>query len=278
MAKLIKRVFQYAFLFASVAVWFTMPQPARAQFIGYVSGQTVQQKVFTNQQANGSSVTLTNLGNASHFLSYCNTNFAGTISLVASPDGTFTQPITLATASYGQQTVNDNSCHVLQAGGYFPTVRAVITNYVSGSVNAWYSASGMVIAFQPPSLNTNGPASPVACDQTGLGSVVSGTTGNFVTFQNQNPSGKIYVCQMTLSFDAATTAGAIDIGQATDGTCTALGTDLWTMNVLATTPQSFTVGGPLGSFMRTLIPGRCLVLRVGAITAGVHFSVSFAIF
>lgn len=261
-------------LLASLA-W---PPRLAAQFIGYVSGQTVQQRVFTNQAANGSSPTLRNLGNAAHFLTYCNTGFSGTITFQASPDGSFVPPIPLASASYGQQTNIDTGCHVLQVGGYFPTFRATISNYAAGSVNAWYSASGMPIVFQPAALGTNGPTAPVACDQTAVGAAASGTTVPLVSNHDQISTGIIYVCQITFSFDAATTTSAINVFQSTDGTCTATGTVVWTWNITATTPQTLNVGAPMGAFMRTLQPGRCLLISAGTITAGVHYSVSFAVF
>src|SRR4029077_3279667 len=136
---------------------------AQAQFLGYVSNQSTAQVVFTNQAANAASAILTNIGQSAHFLSYCNTGFGGTISLEASPDGTFTSPIVLASATYGQNSVFDSSCHVLQAGGYFQTVRARITNRTAGSVNAWYTAIGSPVSVTPAAFGSNGPTSPIAC-------------------------------------------------------------------------------------------------------------------
>lgn len=258
--------------------------PARAQFIGYVSGQTTQQKVFTAKASNGQSVTLTNLGNASHFLSYCNTGFIGTISLLASPDGTFSQPITLATASYGlgnSPAAPDSACHVIQAGGYFPTVRAAITNYALGSMNAWYSATGLPIGFQPPGLASTGPASAVACDRTFASFVASGQNG-VALITNGIPAGSYYVCQMTLSFDAATTAGIIQLGDSVNTDCSGgafpPANRVWELAVTATTPQTLTFGGGSGSFLRSITAGHCLVITTGTVTANVYIDLSYALF
>lgn len=247
-----------------------------AQFIGYVSGQTTQQTVFTAQAANVNSSILTNLGAAAHFLSYCNTGFTGTISLQASPDGTFSSPIILATASYGQNSVTDSACHVLQAGGYFPTVRVSLSNYAAGSVNAWYSSSALPIAFAASAQNSNGPTSPIACDKFGVVQIAQ-SVSNGILVGLLGASAKIYLCQMTFSFSAATTAGTINLEDGTSGGCTtASGVSNWQLQVTASTPQTLTFGGPLGTFTGTLNPGRCLMVVTGAITASTTISFSYA--
>jgi hypothetical protein len=254
------------------------PRRAQAQFIGYVSSQTVAQQVFTAQAANGSSGTVTNLGQSAHFLTYCNTGFGGTISLQASPDGTFATPLTVAFATYGQAGTNDTACHVLQAGGYYQTMRATVSNFSAGSVNAWYTATGSPIAYAPSAFTSNGPGAPIACDKfavvTQAQSVANGVLVSFL-----GGTTKAYLCQLTISFNGATTAGVINIGDGNAGACSTFGgaTD-WQLVVTANTPQTVTFGGPLGSFTGSLIAGRCLMVSTGAITAAATFSFSYAQF
>jgi hypothetical protein len=261
-----------------VALYAICALRCEAQFIGYVSSQSVAQQVFTAQAANGSSVTVTNLGQSAHFLSYCTTGFSGTVSLQASPDGTFATPITIASAAYGQNSTTDTACHVLQAGGYFQTIRATVSNYISGSVNAWYTAIAAPIAFAPVALASNGPTSPIACDKFGVVQIAQSTNNGILVGLN-GTTPKVYLCSMTISFSAATTAGAINIGDGTSGGCTVFsGVTNWQLAVTANTPQTVTFGGPLGTFTGTFTPGRCLMVTTGAITASATISFSYAQF
>jgi hypothetical protein len=264
--------------FLALSLLLLAPLAASAQFIGYVGGQTTQQKVFTNQAANGSSITLTNLGQAAHFLTFCDTAFGGTISLVASPDGTFSQPITLATASFGATNAFDTGCHILQAGGYFPTLRVVVSNFRTGSVSAWYSAISMPIGFEPPALNSSGPASPIACDLHTTGGLGPGVNGIIVGTPPLAATSRIYICQMTISFNGATSAGEVTLSESTDAGClTNVGVSLWQIYVTANTPQVLTFGGPVGSFF-SADAGRCVMINLSAIGASVVWSVSYATF
>lgn len=253
--------------------------PCHAQFLGYVSMQAIAPaQVFTAQAANGASATLQNLGQSSHFLSYCTTGFSGTISLEASPDGTFATPMVIAAASYGQNSVLDTGCHILQGGGYFPTVRARVSNYSAGSVSAWYTAIASPIAFAPSALASNGATAPIACDKFAVVQIAQ-NINNGVLVGLLNSTAKIYVCAMSISFDAATTAGAINIGDGNAGACTTFsGIPNWQLNVTANTPQTLPFGGPLGTFTGTLNAGRCLMITTGAITASATVNVSYAQF
>lgn len=250
---------------------------SRAQFLGYVSQQTVApSQVFTAQAANGVSGTLINLGQSTHLLNYCTTNFGGTISLEASPDGTFTTPTVIATATYGQNSVVDTGCHVLPAGGYFQTVRARVSNYTAGSVNAWYTGVGGPTAFAPAAFGSNGPTAPVACDKnTSLSLSPSTNVALIGVFSGAN----IYICQASIAFNGTTSTGAVTFQEGTDATCGTILRTMWQSQVTASSPQTLPqIGGPLGAFTRTTTPGHAVCVSAGAITANAIILVSYAQF
>lgn len=245
---------------------------AHAQFIGYVSSQTIAPtQVFTAQAANGASSALQNVGQAAHFLNYCNTGFAGTVSIEASPDGTFASPTVLASATYGQAATTDSACHILQAGGYFQTVRARVSHYVSGSVNAWYTAIASPISFAPSSFGSNGPTAPITCDHSSTLSLPASSSGGLVGLAGTS----IYICQIYISFNAATSAGDITVG--TSASACPASVTLWSMHITASTPQALQIGGPGGSFI-TAPGGLNFCIGTGAITAGAAVSYSYAQF
>jgi hypothetical protein len=245
---------------------------AHAQFLGYVSDQSTTQIVFTAQAANGASSTFNNIGQSAHLLLYCNSSFSGTISLEASPDGTFSTPIGMAAANWGQNSVTDSQCHVLQAGGYYQTVRARITNYVAGSVNAWYTSVGGPIAPIPAAMNSNGPASPVQCDQsTFLG--LAPSTGNTQVIAVGPTGQSIYVCGGTFSLATGTpTDGSVQLLWGTGSTCTS-STNLFLAKIEANTPQIF----PLNvSFKVPTGKTLCMLTQANGVT--VFLSLAYAMF
>jgi hypothetical protein len=267
-------------LFAVMCAVLMLAIGASAQFLGYVSTQSVAVNVFSSQAANGASATLQNLGQSAHFLSYCNTGFAGQIALEASQDGTFGSPITLAQASYGQQTTTDSACHVLQAGGYYPAVRARVLNYAGGSVTAFYTALGAPISYAPPALTSTGPTSPIVCDRSFSITVGPSATSSLIG----NQSGMNFaICAATFSFNGATTAGSLQLSEfatsaAPGNTCT---TSLspaatWTAFVTANTPQLFSIGSAVGPLIKTLLPNHVICLTTGAVTANTQITYSYA--
>ena len=245
-----------------------------AQHIGDVQITTQYQTVFTAKAANAVSGTLINLGVGAHFLTYCNTGFAGKISLEASADGTFAAPITLASAYYGQNSTTDTGCHVLQAGGFYPTVQARISNYVSGSVTAFYSSASAPITYTPIALGSNGPTSPVACDRTAILQFSPSATGAAIGVL---AGANIYVCGAVISFGGTTTAAAITFSEYTDATCTTSVSPLWEFSVQASQGLTF-MGGALGALFHTTAVGHALCMTVGATTASTNFTLSYAQF
>jgi hypothetical protein len=246
-----------------------------AQFIGYVSVQTTAQTVFTNQAANAVSSTLVNIGAGAHFLTICNNLFVGTVSLESSSDGTFAAPNTIASASYALPAgPGDTGCHTLQAGGYFPAVRVRISNFSTGTTSVSYSSAASPISFSPTALNSQGPTSPIACDLTiGPSSVAQNTAAT--NLQGGIAGQRIYICSITISFNAATTAGQIQF-LSSSGSCLAA-TQAYTLNITANTPQIVhLIGGPGGLFR--LAPGQQLCVSTGALTAQTLLDISFTQF
>jgi hypothetical protein len=249
---------------------------AQAQFLGTVANQTVSVTVFTNQSANVNSPVLQNLGQSTHLLAYCTTGFSGTISLQAGPGGSFSNATTIASASYGQNSVTDTGCHVLQAGGYYDGVRVAVSNYGAGSISAWYTAVAAPIEFAAAALGSNGPTSPVACDKTIIIQPAQSTTTTLVgVFAGAN----IYICGMSISFGAATTTGTVVLEEGTAAGCASVVQTLWQLQVLSTTPQILPfIGNTLGALARTQATGHAVCVATGAITATATISVSYAQF
>lgn len=257
--------------------------PAAAQFIGYNAAQSTSQTLFTNQAANGASRTITNLGQSSHFVTVCNFNFVGTVLLESSQNGTFAPPNTVAAANYGLATPGnpDNFCHLIQAGGFYPTLRVRVANYQSGNTSVFYSGIGGPIDFAPPALSTIGPTSPIACDvPVDLENVPpSSTAGIVVVPQIANTT--VIVCSVTVSFGSNTTSGEIILGGGSAGggigtSPCALVRDVFTIFIPNGSPEQplHFVGGVGGLFR--LRPGETLCITTGNIGAITILDASFA--
>ena len=248
--------------------------PCSAQFIGYTSSQSTAQSVFTNQSANAVSGTLSNIGQSSHFLTVCNSALNATVSLEASIDGTFASPITIGSANYGQTGLADSSCHTIQAGGYYPAVRARVKNYLTGSTTVFYTGIGGPIAPAPAGISTIGPSAPVVCDLPLLPGTIS--TGLATTSIATGFAGEtIVVCGMTLSFSAAPTTGQIQFTGGTGVSCSSA-TFFWTLNVTATTPQTVFLGGGLAGGLFRLVPGQTLCIATTTITSSFILNATYA--
>lgn len=291
----------------AIALLLSWPPLAAAQFIGYTTAQSTVQTLFSNQSGNATSVIITNLGQSSHFVTVCNQAFAGTVILESSKDGTFNPPNTMAAANYslaaGASTLSsaispkrkkakdddgappappaprsvDSSCHLIQAGGYYPTMRVRITNWIQGSTSIFYSGIGGPVAPAPAALSTIGPTSPVACDLTTTNpGLASGLPG--VNLAQGFPGQTIIVCSLTVSFAGPTTAGAVIFGADTSGgsgqTCPAFVVK-FNVAVTAATPQVLHfLGGPGGLFR--LAPGNSLCISTGPVGSNTVVNATFA--
>ncbi len=185
-----------------------------------------------------------NIGQGAHFLHYCTTATTLQLGLEESPDGVnyaFITPI------YGPPPFGA-PCGLIQAGGYFQTVRGHILAQSGGSTSVWYSASAGPISVFPTGVNSNGAFSPVQCDKTVLLSVAPSTTSLLITGTNDQ---RIFICGGTYSFSAATTTGQISLQYGTGSTCSTVGpVAFWINLVTASTPQteaifSLSAGAPI---------------------------------
>lgn len=264
-------------LFGSGVLLLCWPPLLSGQFIGYVTSQSTVQKLFTLQQGNATSRTITNLGQSAHYITVCNVGFSGTVLLEASTDGTFNPPITIAAANYALGGVgSDSNCHLITAGGYYPTMRIRTANVIgTGTTSVLYSGIGGPVAPGSVGLSSIGPVSPISCDlhlsttvaQSASVQLVPGVAGQ-----------TIIVCSMTLSFDAATTAGNIKTGGGAPGTCSnaaIVGRDYF-LFVTASTPQTLHIVSGSDAGLFRILAGQDLCIALGTITANTSIDVSYA--
>lgn len=266
-------------ILALVLAW---PPLVSGQFIGYVTSQSVSQNLFTNHTGSAISATITNLGQSSHYFTICNNLFNGTIIIQSSRDGTFNPPSTVTAANYN---VQDSNCHIIQAGGYYATMRVQIIS-TTGQTSIFYSGIGGPVAPAPAAISTGGPSSPVACDQSvGPSDVPASDLG--VTLVTGLVGQSVIVCSITLSFDGSTsgsTGGFITFGslsstsQPSGGSCT-IGTNFgnpeYGIQVNAQTQQTLHfVGGPGGLVRFTA--GNPFCVSTGSNGTAVTINVSYA--
>lgn len=273
-----------ALLLVLAGAW---PPLAAGQFIGYNAAQSTIQNIFVNHTGNGISPTITNLGQSSHFLTICNNQFQGTVIFEASRDGTFTPPTTIAAANYGDvpgagaRQAPDSNCHLLQAGGYYPTLRVRITNALptTGTTTIFYSGIGGPVAPNPAALATKGPSSPIACEDHFSAPGLAPSLAAPVNVKFAVPGATVIVCEITISFDAATTAGLLIFGEDTTGslgvTCPTTITNLFVIAVTPTTTNPIHITGNPGGMFR-LDPSTSLCFTTGTVGANTYLETSFA--
>lgn len=273
-------------LFLKAMAVLVLAAPACAQFIGYTTSQSTVQTLFTNQAANGTSVTIRNLGASSHFFTVCNTNFSGTIIIQSSQNGTFSPPNTVAAANYGIQSgaqppiTADSNCHLIQAGGYYPAMRVQVTNVlIGGTTSVFYSGIGGPIAFAPAALSTSGPTSPIACDQHTSQTIAA--TVAFATVVAGIPNQVIIVCSVTMSFDANTGSGGL-IALGTDASasgnpasCTTLAPFISQIHTFTDTTNPIHLLGGAGGLFR-VTKSLPLCVSTSAMGANTQLEISFA--
>lgn len=249
---------------------------AQAQFLGYVSDQTTNQVAFTAQASNGSSVIFNNIGQAAHSLSYCMSGFIGTVSLLGSNDGTFvtnSTAIPLSQANYNNATT---ACKVLPAGGYYPALKAQVTNYLAGTVTAWYNGIGSPVAVVPAAVSSTGPTTPISCDQTNsftlLGSAFLSVEITHTTLQS------IWICSITVSVSAPGSAsGVLTLWTGTGTGCATGLTQKWQIVTASTAAVGATqfFGGSFGAWM-TIPPATDVCMNNTATTSTYVITITFA--
>lgn len=262
---------------------------AHAQFVGYVGLQTNYTRVINAATTTGRTQVNTNTGASFHTFTYCvSPGTAMRLIIEESPDGA-TSHFTQISPAYTAPTnfVNGNACGIIRVGGYYSVLAVNILQISAGNVTVWYTSTAGPSDVFAPAVNSSGGFSPVQCDLTTTSSALApgGTYTMVLGIQGE----AIYVCGAFISFNAATTAGAIELlpGQSS---CTVvapgpgpINVDLFGTYILASTPQQFEFGNP-NSFARiqsTAVGAGAsndLCLRIGAITAATAISISYAQF
>lgn len=247
-----------------IALCINPPQNVGAQNSGAVELYTREITVFTGQNTTAASAIFPDYGFAANFLTYCNSTFSGTIDLEWSPTGVAGPFIVLAQASYSG-TQPDSSCHVLQVGGYFPNMRSSVTR-TAGSVSAWYTASAAPIPQVSSGLGSNGPSSPINCDQNAT--VTGVATAGTAAFGGVGPlrtGDTVVICGFTWSFQGATSAGTVLLVWSPTNACATPATS-WVSYTTASTPQVL----PIALQQRSGVPSQqtpCVTNNSGATAA-----------
>jgi hypothetical protein len=270
--------------FAAALIFLLAASAARAQFIGYVGLQTTYTRVINASTTTGRTLVNTNIGASFHTFTYCASSSTGTLQLFIeeSPDGA-SNHFTQISATYGlpNNAVNGNECAVIRVGGYYSVLAVNVVVLTGGNLSVWYSATAGPADLYPPSVNTEGGASAVQCDQrTTLDNLVPGNYQVVVGKQFQS----IYVCGGTLSFNAAPTAGEIYLLWGTTATCGGLasGSILYDTYIIPTSPTPFAISSAGNSFFRApasvVLPVNNLCLLVTGVTASTAITLNWAQF
>jgi hypothetical protein len=211
------------------------------------------------------------MGAGCQFLSYQTSGFAGTLTYEWTPPGTATV-IVLEQASYAP-AAPDTANHVLQLGGYFPNLRSTVTPS-AGSLSAQYTASAAPCPLFGSGLGTNGPSSPINCDQLATQSVASGSQTVIGGAKPVQAGDVVVICAFSLSFNGATVNGTLQISYATSiANCAAnISTVTWNMFTTANTPQTFAVPQQVRS-TQVAQQYPCLVNASGAVA---YINISWA--
>lgn len=299
-------------LFAVIAL--LIPLSAEAQFNGYVGLQTVMTPVVINSSTAGRFQVNANIGASYHTITYCLSTPSTAVQLILeeSPDGQaghFTQVSPIS--EFPWQAINGNNCGVLRVGGYYSVLAVNVLLLSGGTFSAWYTGTAGPTDIFPPAVNSSGGTSPIECDQT---LVFSGLAPSGVyQLVPGNPNQGIYVCGGIVSFNAATTAGQLQlavgstacggIGPITASTprrprapaavvpfstpakpngrppALAAGTPVWFTYITPTSPQLFPINSATGTIrIPPTTAGSTLCLNVGTVGANVGLTLSFAQF
>ena len=252
-----------------------------AQIAGTVGIQTTLIPVFTAQTSSASSggywqcsspnstgacPVFQDFGFGANYLTFCTSSFIGSIDLEWSPSSALTsfKPLTTWTSP----SSGDTACHTLQVGGYFPNLRSSVA-MTSGSISAWYTASAAPIPLVTPGLGSNGPTSPVVCDQAAIANITTGSTNSVLNPTNTGDT--VVICGFSVSFNGATSAGSLVFEFATSGLGCTSPSDVWAAYTTASTPQIFVVPNSIRSSAPAIRPYFCIVNSSGA-TANISLS------
>lgn len=234
-------------------------QTASAQNAGTVGIQAQMTPVFSTQASNACGAILPDIGQGQNTLFVSTTSFSGTVDLEWSP--TKTAPFyPLVSANY----VNETSTHNLYVGGYFPNLRACVSNRTLGSVSAWYSAISGPIPSSYAGLSSSGPTSPIVCDQNTTQDFAASSLAPIGTISPINSGETVAVCGFNIGFSAAPSSGALSFELFSGSACTGTEALNWKTPTTTATPQFL----PIALQQRTFGPNVFACLRNTSTTAG----------
>ena len=130
--------------------------PVRAQFVGYVGQQTILvppiQLGMNMVTAATISLTVPNIGQAAHFLTYC-VNGGTATTVVIQIEGSVDATAFFAISNQG---TNTSGCSTVATGGYFPVVRINLLTYTRNgtTLSATYSATSGTLPFTGGTVST----------------------------------------------------------------------------------------------------------------------------
>jgi hypothetical protein len=219
---------------------FIPPSRVHAQNAGTTGTFTTSQIAFNNATSIGPSVVFKNIGQSSHWLTYCIVHGSGNaqVALEQSFDGVNNwAPMAVGIIANGA-----SGCATIQAGGYFQNVRANIIALIGSGgprISAWYNASSGPTSFAPPAFTSGGnPASPLICNgSASTVSVANGATQILGLPSTLLPNSAVYICAYQISFAAVPTGGAVTFEYGTGSNCATGLTPAWVINTTASTPQ-----------------------------------------
>jgi hypothetical protein len=239
-----------------------------AQNAGNTGTATISQPVVYTGTGPFISQIFTNVGQSTHWLQICagSTPFLGTVDIEADYDGV-TNFTPIAAANY-QVFPLFNSCHILQASGYYQNVRSVVTvTGGSGFPTATYNASSGPTTYAPTGIGDTGPTAPLACTRSSAGLLV--TPGSTTMAIQGVANTQTRVCAYKISVEGPAT-GLVEIQSSTEVAACAGGVDLWDVYFDGTsTPDG--QGGGMGQLFPSAT-GNAICVKNGT---GVNLILSF---
>jgi len=235
-----------ALAMAAVIICLTMlaipPGHVGAQSAGVVGIQSQMIPVFNAQTATKCSSIFQDIGQGSNLLFITSASGGtATFDLEWSPTGSAPfYPIVVA--NYNDST---GQTHTLPLNSYFPNLRSCLT-YTTGTWSAWYTASSGPVGFTTNAIGSNGPATPIVCDQDSTASVTTGSTVSLLGAVNFTAGTTTVICGLYVSFNGTPTGGSVELGWAASDACSAIanGWQAFTNSSAVDRQMNFQARGP----------------------------------
>lgn len=194
----VRKIYTAAKVLQTCALLLALAAPARAQFLGFTSPQTVQKKVLDAVATSQASAVVPNIGQSVHYLVYTT---SGTItSLSIRLQGSFDATTWFAIS----ESATDTSSGGVFGHIYVPAVRADLTVAGGGTVTAFYAGTSVTAGppagiFQTTSTSTPFPTESFVCNsRANVALTASGNTQIIAAVAGQ----RIYICSLSISFNA----------------------------------------------------------------------------